>query len=185
MAETYHNPFASLTTIYLDKPIPKDLLQDALAKPPFILLPGSFNVRDVGTFAPGYVKPRTVFRSGMLDFIPQSNQPLLRSELGLSKIYDFRRSDEIKAPLVQVEGIEVLHCPYMNGEEAPPETDPANFALKDGETVGQGFRDMYDCILDGYTGGYREVFEALKTAKANDAVLFHCTGVYLLCFSIH
>ncbi|VUC27261.1 unnamed protein product [Clonostachys rosea] len=167
---------ARFCTVPLDEPIPSDLLKDALSKPPFITLPGFFNVRDVGAFTPGYVKPRAVFRSGMLDLIPSSNRASLRKELGLSKIFDFRRDDEIKAPTVQVEGIEVFHCPYMDGKEAPPPFPPARFVLNEGESVSQAYLDMYDVILEGYTVGYRKAFEALKTAKEDDAILFHCTG---------
>ncbi|CAI6099774.1 unnamed protein product [Clonostachys chloroleuca] len=171
-----NDSLSRLSAVSLDEPIPTDMLNDALSKPPFINLPGFFNVRDVGAYVPGYVKPRTIFRSGMLDLIPSSDQSSLRKELGLSKIFDFRRSDEIKGSAVQVEGLEVLHCPYMDGKETPPPFPPARFVLREDESVSQAYRDMYDLILEGYTVGYRKAFEELKTATEDNAILFHCTG---------
>ncbi|KAH7124286.1 protein-tyrosine phosphatase-like protein [Dactylonectria macrodidyma] len=167
---------ASIVTIPVEEPIPSELLTFALSNSPFITLPGSINIRDIGTFSPGIIKPRTVFRSGSLDFISESDRPLLRSRLGLSKIYDFRRKDEVKLLPIGVEGVELVHCPYMDGTKLPSEVSVATFAPAEGEPFGKGYRNMYDDILKGYTTGYRRVFESLKTAEEGDAVLFHCTA---------
>ncbi|GKU07837.1 unnamed protein product [Fusarium langsethiae] len=164
-----------LVKVPVDETISPDLLQSALSGPPFITLPGSLNVRDIGSFASDYVKKRTVFRSGTLDFIASADRHLLRSQLGLTKIYDFRRPDEIKQPIRDVDGIEILFCPYKDGTEMPEPIATADFAPMDGADVGNGYRRMYDGILQGYTTGFRKVFEGLHDANESSAFLFHCT----------
>lgn len=168
---------ASVINTPIEDPIPPETLESILSNPPFISLPGSMNIRDIATYMPGYIKPGIIFRSGSLDYIAESSRPLLRSQLGLSKVFDFRRNDEVKRPLCQVEGLEVVSCPFLDGAEANTDTDLSAFVVKEGETVTRGYREMYDVILKGYTTGYRRVFEALKTAnKSDNAVLYHCAG---------
>lgn len=173
-----HKLLASLATTPIEDPIDPETLESVLSKPPFINLPGSMNIRDLGSYAPGYIKPGVIYRSGTLDFIPDASRPLLRSQLGLSKIYDFRRRDEVKKPLCEVDGIEVLSCPFKDGQVENIHTDLAEFVTEEGEFISKGYRDMYPVILEGYTTGYKKAFETLKHADENNAVLYHCMGVY-------
>jgi hypothetical protein len=168
--------FARLAATPLEATIPADALKATLAEQPFVSFPGSFNLRDVGTFAPGYVKPRTVFRSGMTDYIPEASQPALRSELGLARIYDFRRTSEVKVRLRPVEGIQMVACVSHAWETAPPSFEPLAYVVKDGDVTSQGWKDLYESILKSYAEGYKQTFEALKTAREGEAVLYHCTG---------
>ncbi|GJN83149.1 hypothetical protein PLIIFM63780_006697 [Purpureocillium lilacinum] len=175
---------ALLASTPVDAPIPPQSLTTALSSPPFITtIPGALNVRDLGAYAPlrGLLRPRTVFRSGTLDFLPAESRPLLRSQLGVSRVVDFRRRDEVKVPLLLeggdgVQGVTLVSCPYMDGREQPRQMGPGDFVAKEGEELSTGYEVMYDVILRGYTTGYRTVFEALRTAGEGDAVLFHCTG---------
>lgn len=165
-----------LSVTAIDEVIPSDVLAPVLAAPPFIPLPGSLNLRDVGAFAAQFVKPGLVFRSGTLDFVPDEARPLLRSQLRLSNIYDLRRRDEIKTPLPDVEGIQLLSCPYMDGTEMPPVTVVADFAPKEDGKMGVGYTDMYETVLKGYKTGFEAVLRGLLTVPDGDAILFHCTG---------
>lgn len=167
---------ASLAAVPIEAPIDPDTLETVLSKPPFVILPGSLNIRDVGAYAPGYIKPGLVYRSGTLDFIPEASRSLLRSQLGVSTVFDFRRRDEVKRRLCDVDGIQVISCPFQDGQVDNVDVDLAAFVPRDGEVVSKGYRDMYSVILEGYTTGYRKVFEALKSADRNHAVLFHCMG---------
>ncbi|CAH0035922.1 unnamed protein product [Clonostachys rhizophaga] len=176
MAAVNTELLAQLAATPLKESIPAEALQDALSRPPFVALPGSFNVRDVGAYSAGYVKPRVIFRSGMLDNIPEASWPILRSELGLSKIYDFRRADEVRVPLCNTDGIDVISCPYNDGSKDAPDFVSAVFAISNSATVDKAYADLYDVILRGHVSGYKQVFEKLKTAKEDDAVLFHCTA---------
>ncbi|KID67000.1 Tyrosine-protein phosphatase [Metarhizium brunneum] len=167
---------ASLAAVPIEDPIDPDTLETVLSGPPFVILPGSLNIRDVGAYAPGYIKPGLVYRSGTLDFIPEAYRSLLRSQLGVSTVFDFRRGDEVKRRLCDIDGIQVISCPFQDGQVDNVDVDLAAFVPPDGEVVSKGYRDMYSVILEGYTTGYRKVFEALKSADRNHAVLFHCMG---------
>lgn len=165
-----------LSRTSMEDAIDPDVLQEVLSKPPFISLPGVMNVRDLGAYTPGYIKPGIIYRSGTLDYMPEATRPLLRSQLGISKIFDYRRKAEAKQPLCDVEGIELLSCPFKDGQVEHVDVDLPSFVTTEG-VVSKGYRDMYDVILDGYTTGYRKAFEALKTADENHAILYHCTGM--------
>lgn len=167
---------ASLAATPLEDAIQSDLLTSALSKPPFITLPGALNLRDIGAFVPGHVASGKVFRSGTLDFMPAPLRPSLRSKLGVSRVYDFRRDDEAKGGRLEIDGVRVISCPYKNGMEKPLPIVISDFAPSGDSAVGEGYRKMYDNILDGYTTGFRLVFEGLCSTGEGEAVLFHCTG---------
>lgn len=160
----------------IDEAIPSEQLNLALSSHPFVVLPGSINIRDIGLFAPEYIKPGVIFRSGTLDFMPETSLSVLRSQHGISKIYDFRRKDEVKQLRCQIYGLDMISCPYKDDTESPKPTIVSDFAPVEGQDFCLGYRLMYDDILDGYTTGYRKVFEALRDATQGNAILFHCTG---------
>lgn len=177
---------ARLSSTPLDTPIPPDLLATALSAPPFApSIPGSLNLRDVGALFPSHVRPGAAFRSGTLDRAEQGQHlsSLLRSRLGVARVYDFRRADEkgrrrggAGGEEEEEEVGEVLACPYMDGAEVPRPVVVGDFAAGEGGVLGVGYRDMYDDILRGYKTGFRMVFEGLRTVAEGEAVLFHCTG---------
>ncbi|CAI7672860.1 unnamed protein product [Penicillium pancosmium] len=155
---------ASLANIPINEPIPTSKLTIALSQPPFIALPGSMNIRDLGTFAPGYVKPLSVFRSGRLDSIPESSRSLLRSQLQLSHIFDFRYPEEATSALCEIDGINLVSCPA----DVRLEHSPASFT----DLVEE--HNRVRTFLNRTS--FKRIFEALKVAKEGQAVLFHCTG---------
>lgn len=66
-------------------PLDPEYVQDVLSKPPFVNLPGVFNVRDLGNLPSaiyeGYItKPRFIFRSAELSSITQEGE-LLSNQL--------------------------------------------------------------------------------------------------------
>lgn len=63
----------------IDKAISSKQLNLALSNYLFITLPGSLNIRDIGLFTPEYIKPNVIFRSGTLDFIPETSRSVLYS----------------------------------------------------------------------------------------------------------
>jgi len=165
----------------IDLAIPADHLAKALSDPPFISVPGSLNMRDLGAITSGYMATGRVFRSGMLDFIPQDHRPLLRTQLGVQKVYDLRRNDELRGGVASsdIDGFEVVSCPYKDGMHMPKPIILADFAPQSDGTIGTGYQKMYEDILDGYTTGFTKVFEGLRDTKDGDAVLFHCTGMFV------
>ncbi|UNI23840.1 hypothetical protein JDV02_009634 [Purpureocillium takamizusanense] len=219
---------AALASTPVDVPIPPAALSAALSSPPFApsssspssssptsssstsgYIPGALNLRDLGAYAPlrGVLRPRTVFRSGTLDYLaapapPHARRALLRSRLGVSRVVDFRRADEVKVEPLPLSppgrrgvdgdgdgdgdgddgggsdgaGVTLLSCPYMDGREKPRQMGPADFVAREGVSLSAGYDVMYDAVLKGYTTGFRAVLEALRTAGEGDAVLFHCTA---------
>lgn len=160
----------------VDEPIPHEKLAPVLGTAPFSTLPGSLNMRDVGAFAPRYVKPGVVFRSGMLDFIPATSLALLSSQLHVSRVFDFRREDEIKQPIPELHGIELCSCPYKDGAEMLAPVVVADFAPRDDGSAGPGYNEMYEIILQGYKTGFKRVLEGLLSSDESEAVLFYCAG---------
>lgn len=174
-AASHRRWLSSLAATPIDQAIAEEDVARALAHEPFVTLPGAMNVRDVA-FDPLYVKPRTIYRSGALDRLSDASRAALRSQLGLSTVIDFRRDDEVKAPMATVDGLNVVRYPYMDGKEMPKDISVADFAPTVDKRLGKGYHDMNEAILQGYTTGFRAVFEKLKTAKEGEAVLFHCAG---------
>ncbi|KAL3961336.1 hypothetical protein ACCO45_002859 [Purpureocillium lilacinum] len=123
---------ALLASTPVDAPIPPQSLTTALSSPPFITtIPGALNVRDLGAYAPlrGLLRPRTVFRSGTLDFLPAESRPCC----GPSS------ADEVKVPLLLeggdgVQGVTLVSCPYMDGREQPRQMGPGDFVAKEGRS---------------------------------------------------
>ncbi|GKZ84920.1 hypothetical protein AnigIFM56816_010480 [Aspergillus niger] len=173
---TVDSKLSTIARTPIDEAIAPELLTSALLKTPFVNVPGTFNIRDVGAFAPLHVKPKLIFRSGVLDLTNESSRLRIRSELGICKVFDFRRADEVKEPPFQVDGIELFSCPYKDGSEAPSPPVISNFVPTNGKAFSHGYRSMYEDILEGYTTGFRKVFNALRTASPGEAVLFHCTA---------
>lgn len=171
-----HKILETMSKTPINEAIAPEQLASALQKTPFVSTPGSMNMRDLGAFAPSYIKPGVIFRSGMLDFLPKDGQSFLRTELRISTIFDFRRADEIRQPRCQIDGIQLFACPYKDGTAVPAPIDLANFVPAQGQALGIGYRYMYQDILDGYSGAFRKAFDAIRTAEPGEAVLFHCTG---------
>jgi len=168
-----------LSAMSTEGPLPADSLAKALSTLPFVALPGCLNLRDVGAFAPTVMAPGRVFRSGTLDFVPAAARPLLRSQLGIATVYDFRRDDEVRnPPVIDGEAPVVVRYPYMDSKRQPNDIVPAEFAPTKDSKFGTGWRKMYDDVLEGYTTGYRKVFEGIRDLGPGEAVLFHCTGQF-------
>ncbi|KAH8887893.1 hypothetical protein GQ53DRAFT_749559 [Thozetella sp. PMI_491] len=171
------NALEELSSTPFNAAIPAEALTRALASPPFLTLPGAFNFRDPGLFCPSYLAPGRVYRSGSLDFLPPDSRQAMRSKLGVKRVYDLRRNDEVKraAPDGDLVPLVTL-CPYMDGKQMPKPLVMAEYAPDANGAPGVGYQKMYDDILEGYTTGYARVFEALRDAEEGEAVLFHCTA---------
>ncbi len=171
---------ARLVTAPWDAALPTDEISTALSSPPFISsIPNSYNLRDLGALAPNFVAPGRVFRSGTLDRASIPDLTLLRTQLGVKTIYDFRHIGETIRPAADGDGPpEVVRCPYKDGQDTP--TTPAlhSFAPLSGGVLGPGYRMMYDDFLEGHTTGFRRVFEGLRDVGKGEAILYHCTGAY-------
>lgn len=174
-------------------PIPAKVLLAALQTPPFVVVPGTFNTRDLGLLLPpppegeargrdgevpatsGRIRPGFIFRTGGLEALARSadGQATLRDTLRVRRIFDLRSRDEhSRAPDPAIEGVEDVWLGDGVGAEDNPMLDLSPFVEGEGE---RGYVHMYLDVLDKYSGSIRGVLESVRD-RPGDAILFHCTG---------
>ncbi|KAK3351030.1 protein-tyrosine phosphatase-like protein [Neurospora tetraspora] len=178
----------ALSETDVTKPIPKESIFAALASPPFLYIPGTFNTRDLGllplTNSPNPqkgrkvgIRPGLIYRSG--GFFPNGGfndaaKTQLATQLGIKKIFDIRSVREHShAPDPEIAGVQNF---WIGGAEATAEREAtvnlADFLEGKGE---RGYVKMYMDVL----GGYKEVIGALLRSLLDapkEPILFHCTA---------
>lgn len=172
------------------EPIPASVLLAALQTPPFVVVPGTFNTRDLGLLVGpseeegkdgargvrGVIRPGFIFRTGGLEALARSadGQAVLRDTLGIRRIFDLRsREEHARTPDPIVEGVEgVWLGDGVDGAEDNPMLNVDLFAEGEGE---KGYVHMYMDVLDKYRGAFREVLASVRD-RPGEAILFHCTG---------
>jgi hypothetical protein len=160
----------TITSIPITESIPDAILEKALKTNPFIPIPGALNLRDIGLIPGPKIKPGLLYRSGSLHVLPPSSVLLLKTELNLSTVYDFRSvSERGRAPSPEIPGVEQIWLP---ASEAGSPTVPADF--KDNGGV-EAYKNMYDDLLKVYAASYKTVLEGLRD-RPGSPVLFHCSG---------
>lgn len=164
-------------------PIPAKVLLAALQTPPFVVVPGTFNTRDLGLLLPaesnaggaGRIRPGFIFRTGGLEALARSadGQAALRDSLRVRRIFDLRsREEHTRAPDPAVQGVEGVWLGDGVGAEDNPMLDLGPFVEGEGE---KGYAYMYMDVLHKYSGSFREVLASVRD-RPGDAILFHCTG---------
>lgn len=178
-------------------PIPAKVLLAALQTPPFVVVPGTFNTRDLGLLVSppdseaggvgaaaaataagatgGSIRPGFIFRTGGLEALARSadGQAVLRDTLRVRRIFDLRsREEHSRAPDPVVEGVEGVWLGDGVGAEDNPMLDLGPFVEGEGE---KGYTYMYMDVLNKYSGSFRGVLESVRD-RPGDAILFHCTG---------
>ncbi|KAI7785969.1 hypothetical protein LA080_005630 [Diaporthe eres] len=171
-------------------PIPAKVLLSALQTPPFVVVPGTFNTRDLGLLlspggeggqaggeggAAGRIRPGFVFRTGGLEALARSRdgQAVLRDTLCVRRIFDLRsREEHERAPDPVVEGVEGVWLGDGVGAEDNPMLDLGLFVEGEGE---EGYAHMYMDVLVKYSGTFREVLTSVRD-RPGEAILFHCTA---------
>ncbi|GES56964.1 tyrosine phosphatase [Aspergillus terreus] len=154
-------------------PIPEDTLDQALTTPPFISVPGTFNVRDLGRFGAPYIRPGRVYRSGTLAYLTEDGKKQLHADMGVRLILDLRAVGErASMPAPDIPGVKVAWIP---SEGAQQPLDLKDFV---GEKGGErGYTKMYLEILDVYAPSYRYALEHIRDeADSNSGILFHCSA---------
>lgn len=160
------------------EPIPATALLAALQTPPFVLVPGTFNTRDLGLLQPGTgIRPGFIFRTGGLEALARSadGQATLREALHVRRIFDMRsREEHARAADPALEGIEGVWL-GDEGNGAAEENPMLDLDLfVDGQGEG-GYIAMYMDVLDKYRGTFREVLASVRD-RPDEAIMFHCTG---------
>lgn len=166
-------------------PIPAKVLLSALQTPPFVVVPGTFNTRDLGLLlqageeedaaAGARIRPGFIFRTGGLEALARSRdgQAMLRDTLRVRRIFDLRsREEHSRAPDPVVEGVEGVWLGDGVGAEDNPMLDLSLFVGGEGE---DGYVHMYMDVLDKYSGSFRGILASVRD-RPGEAILFHCTG---------
>lgn len=178
-------------------PIPAEELLAALQTPPFVLVPGTFNTRDLGLLLlppppppadsrssssnhpTRGIRPGFIFRTGGLDSLHHSGdgRAVLRDRLRVRRIFDLRsREEHARRPDPVLEGVENVWLGDEGGggagTEETPMTDLGPFVEGEGEV---GYVAMYLDVLDRYRGTFREVLRSVRD-RPREAIMFHCTG---------
>lgn len=150
-------------------PIPPPVVSKIISLPPFVVVPGVTNFRDLSH--DNKVRRGFVYRSGNLADITADGKTVLVDELAVTTVFDLRnQSEREKVPSPEVQGIRTIWMPYG--------TRPATLNLRDfaGEDHGAaGFVKMYMGILEASAPAFTQVFGHIRDHPGNPFI-FHCSG---------
>ncbi|KAL4889077.1 protein-tyrosine phosphatase-like protein [Aspergillus ambiguus] len=152
--------------------LPADVVAGIITKPPFVSVPGIFNVRDLSSAGSSVLRPGLAYRSGApASSLSAEAQLALAQTLGITTIFDLRRPlERAKLPHPVIDGVQSVWVPYAF--EAPP-PDYADFGGSDGGMA--SFTKLYRSYLDTHVPIYRKVFEHIRD-RPQDPFLFHCSA---------
>ncbi|KAK3403472.1 protein-tyrosine phosphatase-like protein [Sordaria brevicollis] len=130
----------ALSETDVTKPIPRESIFAALATPPFLYIPGTFNTRDLGLLSlssssnGNKIRPGLIYRSG--GFFPNGGfddaaKTQLSTQLGIKKIFDIRSVREhTHAPDPEINGVENV---WVGSAEKEATVDLKDFLEGKGE----------------------------------------------------
>ncbi|KAF7169282.1 hypothetical protein CNMCM5623_002078 [Aspergillus felis] len=167
---------ADLIDIEIDQPIPSDALTRALSEPPFQIVEGGFNIRDLGHIGHPGIQRGLVYRSGLLTNLTEVGKSQLVSELSLGAIFDLRSHRErLLFPPPQLhEQIKLFWQPQIG---TPPPVNLSDFTANNGIDA---YRDMYLYILESHVPSLKALLTYIRdelnagSAGEKKAILFHC-----------
>ncbi|KAF7182147.1 hypothetical protein CNMCM7691_001535 [Aspergillus felis] len=167
---------ADLIDIEIDQDIPSDTLTRVLSEPPFRIVEGGFNLRDLGHIGHPGIQPGLVYRSGLLTNLTEVGKCQLVSELALSGIFDLRSHRErLLFPPPQLhEQIKLSWQPQIG---TPPPVNLSDFTANNGNDA---YRDMYLYILESHVPSLKGLLTYIRdelnagSAGEKKAILFHC-----------
>jgi len=163
------------------EPLDPAFVQDRLSRPPFVVISGVINVRDLGHLPshlyPNLVtKPRLLYRSAELSGITDEGKIQLR-ELGISQVFDLRSDTEIEkynTPLPIMEGVNITHVPVFQKEDYSPEMMAKRYQLyASGKT--EAFMELYSQILEHGGRSFGAILRHLRD-RPDEGCIFHCTA---------
>ncbi|KAF6841826.1 tyrosine phosphatase [Colletotrichum musicola] len=147
--------------------LPQAVFSSIIAQPPFLIVPGTFNVRDVGLVPGSPIWAGYVFRSGSLEGLREDGFDQLAEKVGITRIFDLRAGHEReKYPEPSFLGAEFTWVPnsYVNA------VDLADFV---GNGGADGYCKMYMNMMEVYAPTIRAVLEHVRD-RPREPFLFHC-----------
>ncbi|KAF7587220.1 hypothetical protein BBP40_007533 [Aspergillus hancockii] len=169
---------ADFIDLEIDQSIPSDALARVLSKPPFRIVEGVFNIRDLGQIGHPGIQPGLVFRSGLLSNLTEVGKSQLVSEMLLGAIFDLRsHREKLRFPPPQLhEQVKLFWQPQI-GTPAP--VTLSDFATNNGNDA---YRDMYLDILESHVPILKGLLTYIRdelsagSAREKKAILFHCNA---------
>ncbi|KAJ5093807.1 hypothetical protein N7456_009668 [Penicillium angulare] len=150
-------------------PIPESIVSKILSLPPFVVVPGVSNLRDLSR--ENELRPGYVYRSGNLSDVSPEGKSILATDLGITTIFDLRNQGEReRAPSPEIDGIETIWMPYG---DRPATLNLRDFAKDD--QAAPGFVAMYMGILNAAKPIFTEVFAHIRD-EPNDPFIYHCSA---------
>lgn len=147
--------------------IPQTVFTPIISQPPFLIVPGTFNVRDIGQVPGSPIRAGYVFRSGSLEGLHEDGFTLLADRLGVKRIFDLRTQlEREKHPEPSFPGVEFIWIPnsYVN---------VVNLADFIGNGGADGYCKMYMGMMEAYAPTFRAVLEHVRD-RPGEPFLFHC-----------
>ncbi|KAL1879898.1 hypothetical protein VTK73DRAFT_6710 [Phialemonium thermophilum] len=160
------------------QPLHDDQLRLVLSAPPFVHVPGTYNIRDLGLVPSPRadadvgqrLRPRFAYRAGALTALTDEGKAALRDKLGVRKVFDLRTVREREhGPAPSLDGIPIV---WIETEEKDALVDLPTFREGEGEV---GYRRMYLDVLRVYRPNFRAVLEHVRD-HPEEPFLFHCTA---------
>lgn len=151
-------------------PITVDILEPLLQKAPFTYVPGTFNTRDLGLVPGSKIRKGLVYRSGMLSGVKDDGKTVIRSLMGVKRIFDLRQA--VERDMMPEPDVLGIPCEFKAPSRPDSEVHLADF-VDDGGAG--GYVKMYDEVLEIYQDAFRAVLEFLRDHKG-EPILIHCTG---------
>ncbi|KAG6817895.1 hypothetical protein H0H87_001727 [Tephrocybe sp. NHM501043] len=152
-----------------------------LSRPPFVVINGVINVRDLGsypseTYSGQITRPGSLYRSAELSGITEEGQAQLKA-LNIVKVFDLRSDTEIRkynTPQPTIEGVEFIHVPVFQTEDYSPEMMAKRYQLyASGKT--EAFMELYSQILDHAGPSFGTILRHIRDKPA-EGCIFHCTA---------
>ncbi|KAI9375220.1 protein-tyrosine phosphatase-like protein [Aspergillus egyptiacus] len=169
-----------LVTTDIQSPLPPAAVADIISNPPFVTVPGLFNLRDISpassssfSSSNATLRPRLAYRCGALPTTLPPGATTALAALGIEKIFDLRRPDErTKKPSPVIDGIETVWIPDANAGKPPGfvSAPPA-----EAERSIENLVDMYTGYLSSHAPVFRSVFEHVRD-NPGVPFLFHCSA---------
>ena len=126
----------NLAETEVSQEIPKEKYGPALMKPPFTLVGGTFNTRDLGLIPGSPLRKGFAFRSGLLSKLSDVGKTQLAGHFGIKRIFDLRsREEREENPDAAIEGVENTWIQSTRPDSRP---DLGRFVKGGGE---DGYKD--------------------------------------------
>jgi len=163
------------------EPLDPAYVSEALSNPPFVTVPGVYNVRDIGSLpihadSAVVTRPWFIFRSAEISGIEADGKTKLH-ELGITTIYDLRSELEMrkyKTPQPTIEGIEIVHVPVFEQKDYSPANMARRFQMyASGKT--EAFMVLYSEILESGGQSFGRILRHVRD-RPKEGLLFHCTA---------